>query len=75
MGDSFVAAGNPVAMGYFLLVAVAYPATEIRGPKGSDSRAFSTAPHAWAGCSALMLSLVRVAWRSYTSPPAIPCAG
>ncbi|PFH07909.1 cytochrome b561 [Collimonas sp. PA-H2] len=54
----------------FLLVALAYLAIEMRGPKGSDSRAFWTATHFWAGCSVLILSLARVAWRSYKSPPA-----
>jgi cytochrome b561 len=54
----------------FLLVALAYLAIEMRGPKGSDSRAFWTATHFWAGCSVLALSVVRVAWRAYKSPPA-----
>lgn len=54
----------------FLLVAVAYLAIEMRGPKGSDSRTFWTATHFWAGCSVLALSIVRVAWRSYQKPPA-----
>ncbi|MGB7192872.1 MAG: cytochrome b [Collimonas pratensis] len=54
----------------FLLVALAYLAIEMRGPKGSDSRVFWTATHFWAGCSVLILSVVRVAWRSYRSPPA-----
>ncbi|MEO6921290.1 MAG: cytochrome b [Collimonas sp.] len=54
----------------FLLVALAYLAIELRGPKGSDSRVFWTATHFWAGCSVLALSIVRVAWRGYKSPPA-----
>ena len=53
----------------FLLVALAYLAIEIRGPKGSDSRAFWSATHFWAGFGVLMLSIVRVAWRSYQTPP------
>ncbi len=54
----------------FVLVALAYLAIEIRGPKGSASRIFWTATHFWAGFSVLILSIVRVAWRSYRSPPA-----
>ena len=53
----------------FVLVALAYLAIEIRGPKGSASRIFWTATHFWAGFSVLILSIVRVAWRSYRSPP------
>ncbi|SFI16441.1 cytochrome b561 [Collimonas sp. OK307] len=54
----------------FVLVALAYLAIEMRGPKGSASRIFWTATHFWAGFSVLILSIVRVAWRSYRSPPA-----
>ena len=54
----------------FLLVATAYLAIEIRGPKGSDSRIFWTATHLWAGVSVLTLSLFRIGWRFYRTPPA-----
>lgn len=53
----------------FLLVAIAYLAIEVRGPKGSDSRAFWSATHFWAGFGVLALSIVRVAWRNYKTPP------
>jgi cytochrome b561 len=46
-----------------LLVALAYLAIEIRGPKGSDSRAFWTNVHFCAGLLVLGLSILRVLWR------------
>jgi cytochrome b561 len=47
----------------FLLVALAYLAIEIRGPKGSDSRLLWTAVHFWAGTLVLTLAVFRLLWR------------
>ncbi|PUA20039.1 cytochrome b [Glaciimonas sp. PCH181] len=54
----------------FLLVALAYLAIEVRGPKGSASRIFWSATHYWAGISVLALSVIRLCWRFYQPPPA-----
>ncbi|QTO51263.1 cytochrome b [Burkholderia latens] len=53
----------------FLLVALAYLAIEIRGPKGSDSRVFWTNVHFLAGTSVLALSVLRVLWRVVSRVP------
>ncbi|MPV59670.1 cytochrome B [Burkholderia sp. HI2761] len=59
----------------FLLVALAYLAIEIRGPKGSDSRAFWMNVHLTAGTFVLVLSVLRVLWRVVSRvPEAIPQA-
>ena len=53
----------------FLMVALAYLAIEIRGPKGSDSRAFWMNVHLLAGTSVLVLSVLRVLWRMISRVP------
>ncbi|WDD92760.1 cytochrome b [Burkholderia sp. FERM BP-3421] len=53
-----------------LLVALAYLAIEIRGPKGSDSRTFWTNVHFCAGMLVLGLSILRVLWRFASRAPA-----
>ncbi|UXU90553.1 cytochrome b [Burkholderia sp. S-53] len=53
----------------FLLVALAYLAIEIRGPKGSDSRVFWMNVHLTAGTFVLALSLLRVLWRAVSRVP------
>ena len=59
----------------FLLVALAYLAIEIRGPKGSDSRVFWMNVHLTAGTLVLVLSVLRVLWRAVSRvPPPIPQA-
>ncbi|WP_175776218.1 cytochrome b [Burkholderia anthina] len=59
----------------FLLVALAYLAIEIRGPKGSDSRVFWMNVHLLAGTCVLVLSVLRVMWRAVSRvPEAIPQA-
>lgn len=59
----------------FVLVALAYLAIEIRGPKGSDSRVFWMNVHLTAGTFVLVLSVLRVLWRVVSRvPEAIPQA-
>jgi cytochrome b561 len=53
----------------FLLVALAYLAIEIRGPKGSDSLAFWTSVHFWAGTLVLALAVPRLLWRLWAGAP------
>ncbi|WP_322022636.1 cytochrome b [Burkholderia sp. BCC1977] len=53
----------------FLLVALAYLAIEIRGPKGSDSRVFWMNVHLLAGSFVLVLSVLRVLWRMISRVP------
>ncbi|WP_179400751.1 cytochrome b [Burkholderia guangdongensis] len=53
----------------FLLVALAYLAIEVRGPKGSASRAFWMNAHECAGALVLVLSVLRVAWRTVSRVP------
>lgn len=56
-----------------LLVALAYLAIEIRGPKGTDSRTFWTSIHFAAGTLVLALSILRVLWRfSSRAPDPLP---
>ncbi|NPT62200.1 cytochrome b [Paraburkholderia elongata] len=54
----------------FLLIALAYLAIEIRGPKGSDSRAFWSSVHFWAGTLVLGLAVLRLLWRLWAGAPA-----
>jgi cytochrome b561 len=54
----------------FLIVAVALFAIEIRGPRGTESRAFWTGIHMWAGVSVLCLTAVRLVWRLVHGVPA-----
>ncbi|AOK55817.1 cytochrome b [Burkholderia stagnalis] len=54
----------------FLLVALAYLAIEIRGPKGSDSRVFWMNVHLTAGALVLVLSVLRIVWRAASRAPA-----
>jgi len=53
----------------FLLVALAYLAIEIRGPRGSDSRIFWSGVHYWAGTLALGLAVLRLLWRLWAGAP------
>jgi cytochrome b561 len=53
----------------FLLVALAYLAIEVRGPKGTESRAFWTSVHFWAGTLVLTLAVARLVWRLWTPAP------
>ncbi|SMG61456.1 cytochrome b [Paraburkholderia susongensis] len=53
----------------FLLVALAYLAIEIRGPRGSDSRVLWTGVHLWAGTLVLTLSVLRLLWRLWAGAP------
>ena len=54
----------------FLLVALAYLAIEIRGPRGSDSRTFWSSVHFWAGTLVLALAVLRLLWRLWAGAPA-----
>jgi cytochrome b561 len=54
----------------FLLIALAYLAIEIRGPKGSDSRAFWSSVHFWCGTLVLGLAVLRLLWRLWAGAPA-----
>ncbi|CAG4914013.1 cytochrome b [Paraburkholderia gardini] len=53
----------------FLLVALAYLAIEIRGPKGSDSRIFWNGVHYWAGTLVLTFAVFRLVWRLWRGAP------
>ncbi|NKJ46861.1 cytochrome B [Burkholderia sp. SG-MS1] len=53
----------------FLLVALAYLAIEVRGPRGSDSRTFWTSVHFWAGTLVLALAMLRLLWRLWAGAP------
>lgn len=53
----------------FLLVALAYLAIEIRGPKGTDSRVFWSNVHYWAGTLVLALAVLRLLWRMWHGAP------
>jgi cytochrome b561 len=59
----------------FLVVALALFAIEIRGPKGSESRAFWTGVHIWAGVSVLSLTVLRLVWRVVHGVPAAEAGG
>jgi cytochrome b561 len=52
-----------------VLIATAYLAIEVRGPKGSDSRVFWTAVHFWAGSLVLTVAVLRLVWRLWRQPP------
>lgn len=52
-----------------VLIALAYLAIEIRGPKGSDSRVFWMNAHYCAGVLVLLLSVLRVIWRFASRAP------
>lgn len=54
----------------FLLIALAYLAIEIRGPKGSDSRALWSSVHLWCGTLVLGLACLRLLWRLWAGAPA-----
>ncbi|SDC17752.1 cytochrome b [Paraburkholderia lycopersici] len=54
----------------FLLVALAYLAIEVRGPKGTDSRVFWSNVHFWAGSLVLTLAVPRLLWRLWHGAPA-----
>jgi cytochrome b561 len=54
----------------FLLIALAYLAIEIRGPKGTDSRVFWSNVHFWAGSLVLTLAVPRLLWRLWHRAPA-----
>ncbi|CAB3773004.1 cytochrome b [Paraburkholderia humisilvae] len=54
----------------FVLVAIAYFAIEIRGPKGSDSRILWTGVHMWAGTLVVSLAVLRLLWRLWRGAPA-----
>ncbi|TKC91099.1 cytochrome b [Trinickia terrae] len=54
----------------FLLVALAYLAIEVRGPKGTDSRVFWSNVHFWCGALVLMLAVPRFFWRLWKGAPA-----
>lgn len=53
----------------FLLVVVAYLAINVRGPKGTDSRALWTGIHLLAGLLVFGLAVIRSGWRLRHSPP------
>ncbi|MFC4278392.1 cytochrome b [Achromobacter aloeverae] len=59
----------------FLLVALALFAIEIRGPRGSDTRALWTGIHVWAGCTVLVVTAIRLAWRLAHGVPAPEAEG
>ncbi|CAG9244042.1 Cytochrome b561 [Paraburkholderia unamae] len=54
----------------FVLIALAYLAIEVRGPKGSDSRVFWSNVHFWAGTLVLTLAVPRLLWRLWRGAPA-----
>jgi cytochrome b561 len=54
----------------FLLVALAYLAIEVRGPKGTESRVFWSNVHYWAGTLVLALAVLRLVWRLWRGAPA-----
>src|SRR3546814_557913 len=53
----------------FLLIAVAYVAINVRGPKGTDSRTLWTGIHLVAGLLVFGLALIRAGWRLKHAPP------
>lgn len=54
----------------FLLVALAWLAIEVRGPKGSESRAFWSNVHFLAGSLVFALAVPRLLWRLWSGAPA-----
>jgi cytochrome b561 len=53
-----------------VLIALGYLAIEIRGPKGSESRAFWSSIHFTCGVLVLSLAVLRVIWRLWRGAPA-----
>lgn len=53
-----------------LLIALAYLAIEVRGPKGSESRVFWSNVHFWAGSLVLAIAVLRLTWRLWRGAPA-----
>jgi len=53
----------------FLLVALAYLAIELRGPKGTESRALWSGVHVWAGSLVLAFASLRLLWRLWYGAP------
>jgi cytochrome b561 len=53
----------------FLLVALAYLAIEVRGPKGTESRVFWSNVHFWAGSLVLTFASLRLLWRLWHGAP------
>jgi cytochrome b561 len=68
-GDRYTSPAIFFHWAIFLLVALAYLAIEIRGPRGSDSRTFWTGIHFWAGTLVLGLSVLRLVWRLWAGAP------
>ncbi|CAB3797513.1 cytochrome b [Pararobbsia alpina] len=52
-----------------ILIAIAFLAIEIRGPKGSESRLIWTNVHFWAGSLILTLSVLRLLYRLWHGTP------
>lgn len=55
----------------FALVALAYLAIEIRGPKGTESRVFWSGIHYVTGLLVLAFAIVRSSWRVRHAPPPV----
>ncbi|WP_322107126.1 cytochrome b [Paraburkholderia sp. J41] len=53
-----------------VLIALAYFAIEIRGPRGSASRELWSNVHFWCGTLVLSLAVLRVLWRLWRGAPA-----
>lgn len=53
-----------------VLVALAYFAIEVRGPKGTESRVLWSNVHFWAGSLVLTLAVLRLGWRLWRGAPA-----
>lgn len=51
------------------LVALAYTAMLVRGPKGTDARVMWNTVHYWAGALVLTLAVFRVLWRLWHGAP------
>jgi cytochrome b561 len=52
-----------------ILIALAYLAIEIRGPKGSESREIWSNVHFWAGSLVFTLAVLNVLWRLWRGTP------
>ena len=52
-----------------VLVALAYLAIEVRGPKGTESRALWSSVHVWAGSLVLAFAVLRLLWRLWHGVP------
>jgi cytochrome b561 len=53
-----------------VLVAIAYFAIEVRGPKGTESRVLWSNVHFWAGSLVLAIAALRLVWRLWRGAPA-----